>query len=51
MRCENCGRLSPEDVNVCRFCGKVFDESKPAEPIEPNHELVYEIAPVPPAPE
>ncbi len=44
MRCVKCGRLSNEDVNVCRFCGKIFDESKPAEAVEPNNQLVYEIA-------
>lgn len=43
MRCENCGRLSSDEVNVCRFCGKVFDETKPAEKVEPNNLLAYEI--------
>lgn len=44
MKCEKCGRLSPDDVNVCKFCGNIFDESKPAEKIVPNNQLVYEIA-------
>lgn len=44
MRCEKCGRLSPEEVNVCRFCGNIFDESKPAEDVVPNNQIVYEIA-------
>ncbi|MCQ2472027.1 MAG: hypothetical protein MJ147_08330 [Clostridia bacterium] len=44
MRCKKCGRLSPDEVNVCKFCGAIFDESKPAEAVEPNNQLVYEIA-------
>ena len=43
MRCENCGRLSPDNVNVCKYCGSVFDESKPAEKIAPNNQIAYEI--------
>ncbi len=43
MRCEKCGRLSPDEVNVCKFCGNIFDETKPAEEIVPNNQLVYEI--------
>ena len=42
MRCVNCGRLSPDNVNVCKYCGSVFDESKPAENIEPNYQIAYE---------
>ena len=44
MRCTNCGRLSPDEVNVCKFCGSVFDETKPAEDVVPNNQLVYEIS-------
>ena len=43
MQCQKCGRLNYDDTNVCRFCGNVFDESKPAEPIVPNNHIVYEI--------
>lgn len=43
MRCEKCGRLSPDEVNVCKFCGNIFDETKPAEDITPNNQFVYEI--------
>ena len=43
MRCENCGRLSPDTVNVCKYCGSVFDESKPAEKVTPNNQIAYEI--------
>lgn len=44
MICKKCGRLSPDEVNVCKFCGNVFDESKPHEDIVPNNQLVYDIA-------
>ena len=44
MLCDKCGRLSSDDVNVCSFCGNVFDESKPHDKIEPNGQIVYEIA-------
>lgn len=43
MQCPQCGRLSPEELNTCRFCGAVFDETKPADDIVPNHHIVYEI--------
>lgn len=43
MQCPVCGRLNPSDINVCRFCGKVFDESLPAENITPNGQTAYEI--------
>ena len=45
MRCKKCGRLSPDDVNVCKFCGEVFDESKPAEDVVPSYQTGYEIDP------
>lgn len=43
MQCPVCGRLNQSDINVCRFCGKVFDESLPAENITPNGQTAYEI--------
>ena len=43
MRCESCGRLSPDNVNVCKYCGAVFDESKSAEDIVPNNKIAYEV--------
>lgn len=43
MQCPICGRLNPSDINVCRFCGNVFDESLPAENIIPNGQTAYEI--------
>ncbi len=43
MQCPFCGRLSPDGINTCRFCGKVFDESKPADDIIPNWKIGFEI--------